>query len=258
MTFHVIIPARYGSERFPGKPLIDLAGKPMIQRVYERARLSRAASVQVATDDQRIADAVHAFGGEVVMTSACHASGTDRVQEAATKAGLGAREVIVNVQGDEPAIPPAAINLVAEILGDSGAPMATLCEPITSAEDVFNPNQVKVVRDSHGRALYFSRAPLPYARDAFADSAAACQDTGWLSAADAGWLRHLGIYAYTKALLDEFVTWPASPLEKVERLEQLRALEKGVHIQLALADVEMPPGIDTPQDVARALRYIEE
>lgn len=242
MTFHVIIPARYGSTRFPGKPLFDLAGKTLIQRVHEQASASAAETVRVATDDERIAKAVRAFGGEALMTSPSHASGTDRVQEAASKAGLADDAVIVNVQGDEPLLPPAAIDRVAQALKDSGAEMASLCEPIEERADHLNPNVVKAVRDRQGRALYFSRSPIPFHYPPPGGQAP---------------LRHLGIYAYRKRLLDQFVAWPPSPLEEGERLEQLRALEAGVAIQLAVTDFAAPPGIDTPEDAARALQYIE-
>ncbi|MGI9322251.1 MAG: 3-deoxy-manno-octulosonate cytidylyltransferase [Pseudomonadales bacterium] len=248
MAFHIFIPARFASERFPGKPLIDLAGKPMIQRVCEQALRSAAASVQVATDDERIVAAVESFGGEAILTSSSHQSGTDRIQEAASKAGLGAADVIVNVQGDEPAIPPAAIDQVAALVqGD--VRMASLCEPITDAKEVFNPNIVKVVRDRRGPALYFSRAPVPYDRSNFPDGAANLAQ---------GWFRHLGIYAYTRQLLDDFVSWPASPLEQLEHLEQLRALEQGVAIHVAEAGMEIPPGIDAPEDVSGILKYIAD
>ena len=237
--FTVIIPARYKSERLPGKALIDLAGKPMVQHVFERASRSSAVDVVVATDDERIADVVDAFGGKSCMTSPDHPSGTDRLQEAATKLGLGADDLVVNVQGDEPLIPPAVIDQVARNLATSGARMATLCERISDWREVVDPNIVKVVTDLNDMAVYFSRAPIPYDR---AQSS---------SVAQVEYKRHLGIYAYRVSLLEDFVRWPPSPLEKAERLEQLRALWHGVDIHVAQAAVSIPPGIDTEQDLRR-------
>lgn len=238
--FTVIIPARYASQRLPGKALLDIAGKPMVQHVYERARESQAMRVVVATDDTRIRDIVSGFGGEVCMTAQSHPSGTDRLQEAASQLGLGDEDMIVNVQGDEPLIPPAVINQVADNLEISGFPMATLCEPVTEHDDVQDPNIVKVVTDERGRALYFSRAPIPFDRDQS------------LLPDEIGYRRHLGIYAYRVSLLNEFVRWKPAPLEQAEKLEQLRVLWHGLDIHVADAVASIPPGVDTEHDLARA------
>lgn len=243
--FHVIIPARFASTRLPGKPLLDIAGKPMIQRVWEQACKSNAASVTVATDDQRIADACVGFGAAVVLTRAEHPSGTDRLQEVVTQLGLDADACVVNVQGDEPLIPPALIDQVAAtLLAQPQASMATLAEPLADLESLFNPNVVKLVTDHQGFALYFSRAPMPWARDAFA------QEPRTLPA-DLPFRRHIGLYAYKVRFLHDYVTWPASPLELAESLEQLRALWFGSRIQVADACEVPPAGVDTQADLER-------
>ena len=239
MSFVVVIPARFASTRLPGKPLLDIEGKPMIQRVYERALASGAERVVVATDDSQVADVVSAFAGEVCMTSTQHQSGTDRIQETAQQLGLKVDQLVVNVQGDEPLIPASIIDQVAENLAaHSEADMATLSAPISSAASFTDPNTVKVVIDQQGFALYFSRAPIPWPRD---------QASGTLP--ESGAQRHLGIYAYRVAFLHRFVRWPMSELETAEKLEQLRAMEHGVKIHVAVAR-EMPPGgVDTAHDL---------
>lgn len=250
MSFSVIIPARYASTRLPGKPLADIAGKPMIQRVVEQARLSQASQVYVATDDERVADCVRGFGGQVVMTRADHASGTDRLQEVAHQLGLADDAIVVNVQGDEPLIPPAVIDQVAaNLAAQTAASVATLCEPIDSAEDLFNPNIVKLVTDAQGLALYFSRAPMPWARDDFA------KDRTMLPPVPL-FFRHIGIYAYRVSLLNNFVTWAQSPLEQLESLEQLRVLHYGHRIHAAAAAAQVPGGVDTPADLARLRKLL--
>ncbi len=221
----------------------------MIQRVYQQATESAASDVVVATDDQRIHDEVLGFGGKVVMTSGQHTSGTDRIHEAATALGLGASDVVVNVQGDEPLIPPSVINQVAEMISPETA-MATLSEAITDAADITNPNVVKVVSDEQGRALYFSRAPVPWDRDSFPLDA--------IQPAPSGWYRHLGIYAYTVDLLNRFVTWPVSLLEARESLEQLRVLSNGERISIDVCHSIMPPGVDTPDDLPRTIAAIRK
>jgi 3-deoxy-manno-octulosonate cytidylyltransferase (CMP-KDO synthetase) len=242
--FTVVIPARFASQRFPGKPLIDLAGKPMIQRVYEQALLSRASRVVVATDDQRIADVVKSFDGEYCMTRVGHVSGTDRVQEVTSVLGLPLDHLVINVQGDEPLIPPEVINQVADILEGSAAPMATLAEPIETLEDLMDPNIVKVVTAENGDALYFSRAPIPWDRDSLPDQIFK------------GARRHIGIYGYRVSLLNDFITWQPGNLEKIEKLEQLRIMEQGVRINVASAVVSIPPGIDTASDLERTLAVL--
>jgi 3-deoxy-manno-octulosonate cytidylyltransferase (CMP-KDO synthetase) len=244
MTFTVVIPARYASTRLPAKPLADIGGLPMIIRVMQRARQSGAHAVCVATDDVRIFEVVREHGGEVMMTRSEHLSGTDRLQEVAARLGLADEEIIVNVQGDEPMIPPAVIDQVAANLAahpDCG--MATLCEPIERRDDVFNPNIVKVVADEQGRALYFSRAPIPWHRDGFASAG------DQLPAGQ--WWRHIGIYAYRAGFLHRFVEWPPARLELTESLEQLRAMAQGVAIHVAPACEMVPGGVDTEEDLRR-------
>jgi 3-deoxy-manno-octulosonate cytidylyltransferase (CMP-KDO synthetase) len=243
MAYTIVIPARYGSSRLPGKPLLDIHGKSMVQRVWEQAQLSNAERVVIATDDQRIGDAAGAFGAQVCMTSVSHPSGTDRLQEVAAQLGLPADTIVVNVQGDEPLIPPPVIDQVADNLArNTLAGIATLCEPITSVADLVNPNVVKVVSNVQGMALYFSRAPVPFPRDAFSRGTNEMPEEGI-------WYRHIGIYAYRTALLHQFVTWPTAPQEKLEFLEQLRALHNGVAIHVAQACHAVPAGIDTQQDL---------
>lgn len=243
--FTVVIPARYASSRLPGKPLLDIAGKPMIRRVWEQACRSAAERVVIATDDERIMAACKEFGADAVLTSAEHNSGTDRLAEVARVLGLASDAIIVNVQGDEPLIPPAVINQVAENLaGHPEAAIATLAEPIEDAGALFNPNVVKVLADINGLALTFSRAPLPWARDEFA------QDRSML-AVNVPYRRHIGIYAYRAGFLQDFVGWGPCWLENTECLEQLRALWNGVRIHVDDA-VEAPPaGVDTPEDLKR-------
>ncbi len=243
--FHVIIPARYASTRLPGKPLLDIGGKTMIQRVWEQAGKSQALSVTVATDDERIAEACRHFGASVVLTRADHPSGTDRLQEVVTLMGLDAGDCVVNVQGDEPMIPPSLIDQVAaNLLAHSQASMATLAEPLTDIESVFNPNVVKLVTDQQGFALYFSRAPIPWSRDTFAFEPRSIPQ-------GMTFRRHIGLYAYKVGFLHDYVQWPASPLETAESLEQLRALWFGCRIQVADACEAPAPGIDTQDDLER-------
>jgi 3-deoxy-manno-octulosonate cytidylyltransferase (CMP-KDO synthetase) len=245
MGFSVVIPARFGSSRFPGKPLADIAGKPMVQHVYERALQSDADRVIVATDDSRIADAAKAFGAEVCMTREDHPSGTDRLQEVVAQLGFAADDIVVNVQGDEPLIPPCVINQVAlNLMAEAEASIATLSEPIEDIESLLNPNVVKVVTDHRGLAMYFSRAPIAWPRDAFAQDKTQ-MPTGF------NWQRHIGIYAYRVALLNSFVTWPPADVENTECLEQLRALWNGAKIHVAVADELPPAGVDTPEDLER-------
>lgn len=247
MSFSVVIPARYASSRFPGKPLADLAGKPMLQHVYERACESEARRIIIATDDERIGEAARGFGAEVCMTSSDHPSGTDRLQEVVQKLGFYADDIVVNVQGDEPLIPPRIINQVAHNL--SALPMAgiaTLSEPIESVEALLNPNVVKVVTDHQGMALYFSRAPVPWPRDSFME-----QEGRTRMPEGFPWRRHIGLYAYRVKLLNDFVRWPPAALEKTECLEQLRALWNGVGIHVDAADETPPAGVDTPEDLER-------
>lgn len=252
MSFYVVIPARYASTRLPAKPLKEIAGKPMIQHVYERASQSDAAQVIIATDDARIEAVAKDFGARVCMTSAAHNSGTDRLQEVAAQLGLKPDDIIVNVQGDEPLIPPEVINQVAKNLAtNTYASVATLGEPIHSLDDFRNPNIVKTVADQTGKALYFSRAPIPWPRDHFAQA-----DVNSLPAEFPA-QRHIGIYAYRVALLNRFITWPQAALEKIESLEQLRVLANGEAIHIAEACAQVPGGVDTEADLLRVKALLE-
>ncbi|MHA0984461.1 3-deoxy-manno-octulosonate cytidylyltransferase [Kosakonia cowanii] len=243
MSFVVIIPARYASTRLPGKPLVDINGKPMVVHVLERARESGAERIIVATDNEEVRAAVQAVGGEVCMTRTDHQSGTERLAEVVEKCGFSDETVIVNVQGDEPMIPPAIIRQVADNLAarrDVG--MATLAVPIESAEEAFNPNAVKVVMDAQGYALYFSRATIPWDRDRFAASRETIGDS---------FLRHIGIYGYRAGFIRRYVSWQTSPLEQIEMLEQLRVLWYGEKIHVDVASVVPGTGVDTPEDLVR-------
>lgn len=245
MGFKVIIPARYASTRLPGKPLLDIAGKTMIQRVYEQAGKSAAEEVIIATDDQRIESAAKDFGARVCMTSEHHESGTDRLQEVVERLGLAPEDIVINVQGDEPLIPPAVINQVASNLQNNPqVGISTLCETIDSLEGVMNPNIVKVVYDCNGFALYFSRAPIPWFRGGFDQKQQSLPD-------GLAYYRHIGIYGYRVALLKQFVSWPPSRLEATEKLEQLRAMENGARIHVAEVLESIPGGIDTEADLQR-------
>lgn len=252
MKFTVVIPARYASTRLPAKPLKDIAGKPMIQWVYEQALRSDAAQVVVATDDARIEAVVRDFGGRVCMTSPEHESGTDRLQEVARQLGLAADAIVVNVQGDEPLIPPAVINQVARNLANAtDASVATLSERIHGTADFLNPNVVKVVADANGLALYFSRASMPWPRNPFAagTEGVALPESGLFQ-------RHIGIYAYRVNLLNQFVQWPVAPLEALECLEQLRVLWNGHRIHVAEAVEAVPGGVDTDEDLQRVRQLL--
>ena len=260
MNFTVIIPARHASTRFPGKPLADIAGKPMVVRVAMQAAKSGARDVIVATDHAEIARVVKAHGFEAVMTRKNHATGTDRLAEVAAKRGFGANHVVVNVQGDEPLIPPALIRNVAESLAaHRQAAIATACHPIKQAAEFANPNVVKVVLDNAGYALYFSRAPIPYARDAFARVVSGKRDAfahgvqqlpPKLPA-----YRHLGIYAYRCSFLNAFKKMRPAPIEQFEALEQLRAMAHGYRISVAITRSAPHPGVDTPDDLKRILAH---
>jgi 3-deoxy-manno-octulosonate cytidylyltransferase (CMP-KDO synthetase) len=245
MAFTVLIPARYASTRLPGKPLADIAGKPMVVRVAERAQGSGATRVVVATDDARVRDAVVAHGLVACMTRSDHPTGTDRLAEAAMALGLADDEIVVNVQGDEPLLDPALMRSMAALLeAHPDAAIATACHPIDGVAEAFNPNVVKVVRDARGYALYFSRATIPWARDAFANSRDALPP-------DLPLYRHYGLYAYRVAFLRAYPTLPPAPIERCEALEQLRALWHGYRIVVEVTGGTPAPGIDTPEDLAR-------
>lgn len=242
MSFIAIIPARFGSSRLPGKPLADIHGKPMVVHVMERARESGADRVIVATDHPDVVAAVEAAGGEVCLTRADHQSGTERLAEVIDRYGFSDDDIIVNVQGDEPMIPSVIIRQVAQNLAGCAAGMATLAVPIESAEEAFNPNAVKVVRDAQGFALYFSRATIPWDRDKFAQSREHIGEH---------YLRHIGIYAYRAGFIRRYVTWAPSTLENIELLEQLRVLWYGEKIHVDVAHAVPTVGVDTAEDLAR-------
>ena len=247
--FVVAIPARHAATRLPGKPLRLLAGEPLIVHVARRGLAAGAREVWVAADDARIADALRDSGVHVAMTSPRHVSGSDRLAECAGIAGWNDDTIVVNLQGDEPFAPAEGIRAVAELLQASTAQMSTLAAPITDAQTLFDPNVVKLVRATNGDALYFSRAPLPWPRDAFAN------DRSTLPAGDA-WLRHIGIYGYRAGFLKQFASLLPGRLERIESLEQLRVLEAGFRISVGITPAPFPAGIDTPEDLARAERYL--
>ena len=246
MSFIVIIPARLASTRLPNKPLADIGGKPMVVRVAEQAAKSGAARVVVATDHEDILRACSLHGVTASMTRADHPSGTDRIAEVAARMGLAAEDVVVNVQGDEPLIDPGLIAATAALIGRD-VPMATAAHPIDDIADMFNPNVVKVVLDKVGRALYFSRATVPWHRDGFAASRETVP-SGYRP------LRHIGLYAYNNTFLQAYPTLDASPLEQIEALEQLRVLWHGYPIAVHLTSAAPAGGVDTPEDLIRVRR----
>jgi len=244
-AFRVVIPARYDSTRLPGKALIDIAGRPMLEWVHQRAVGSRAEEVLIATDDERIATAARGFGAQVVMTASSHRSGTDRIAEVAWMRRWSREDVVVNLQGDEPLMPPELINAVGELLeAHPQAAIATLATPIGSVEELLDPKVVKVVTDGEGRALYFSRAPIPWDRDGAPAGLMSQQSI-------AGALRHIGLYAYRVEALTRIAALAPGPLELRERLEQLRALENGFEIRVAMAQERPGPDVNTAADLAR-------
>lgn len=240
---HVVIPARFAASRLPGKPLLAVGDRPLIQWVWQCARASGAASVIIATDDVRIRDAARGFGAECLMTSPQHASGTDRIAEVARTKGFAADDIVVNLQGDEPMMPPTAVKKIAEALNARPQiDIATAVAPIQSLAEFLDPSCVKALRARDGQALYFSRAPVPWPRD----DAAAGKPLRF-----AGAWRHIGIYAYRVGSLLRFASWPPTPLEETEKLEQLRALEHGMRIHLVALSEAPPAGVDTPEDLER-------
>lgn len=252
VAFKVVIPARLASSRLPGKPLLDIAGKPMIAHVCQRALEADAEQVVVATDDQRIADVVNGLGLQAVMTDPHHPSGTERIAEVARRLNWSPETLVVNLQGDEPMMPPAPIHQVAQALAEqSAAGIATLAAPITDSAEVFNPNAVKVVIDAAGYALYFSRAAIPWHRDAFPDQASRAlqQFPYW---------RHIGMYAYRVDFLQRYCQWPASPLETVEALEQLRILWHGEKIRVQTVEHAPEAGVDTAEDLQRVIQRMTQ
>jgi 3-deoxy-manno-octulosonate cytidylyltransferase (CMP-KDO synthetase) len=242
-VFHVVIPARFAATRLPGKPLLDIGGQPLIRWVWERARASGAASVTVATDDARIFEVADEFGADVVLTARDHASGTDRIAEVVRTRGFSPEEIVVNLQGDEPLMPPAVVSDVAAALSQRPLiDIATAVTPIENQVEFLDPSCVKALRGRNGQALYFSRAPVPWPRDAIAAGQPAIFAGAW---------RHIGIYAYRVESLLRFAAYPPTPLEMTEKLEQLRALEYGMSIHLVVLTEAPPAGVDTPEDLER-------
>jgi len=250
MEFKIVIPARYASVRLPGKPLLEINGKPMLQHVYERARESSAREVVIATDDGRIADAASAFGAPLCMTSEAHRSGTDRIAEVVEQLGWAKNTIVVNLQGDEPSMPAALIDQVAADMAEhEAAGVATLSAPIRQRRQLFDPHVVKVVTDVNGYALYFSRAPIPWHRDEFLDDDAPLPVT-------AEFARHIGLYAYRAGYLQQFVAWEPAPIERAESLEQLRVLWHGGRIHVSRACQEPGQGVDTEADLRQVARLL--
>lgn len=253
MPYKIVIPARYGSSRLPGKPLLDLCGKPMVQHVWERAQETgiSTSNIWVATDDQRIVEAVEQFGGKAILTSHAHVSGTDRLAEVAHKLEWKNSDIVVNVQGDEPLLPAEYIQAAAERLHlDLEAGIATLCCPINDAEDIFNPNCVKVVQNTAQHALYFSRAPIPWDRNSFSNVSPQLQGNHWL--------RHLGLYAYRVETLRQLAELPAANIEMLESLEQLRALHHGIKISMVHISKAPAHGVDTQADADRVKEILSK
>lgn len=248
LPFRVAIPARYASTRLPGKPLRLLAGRPLIEHVYRRALASGALEVVIATDDARIRAVAEGFGATVCMTAPDHASGTDRLAEVADRLGWPDDAIVVNVQGDEPGLPPTLVRQVAvDLATHPDAGIATACARIQVPAELFDPNAVKVVGDAQGYALYFSRAPIPWHREAFRTGGAGLTELP----ADGAWYRHIGLYAYRVAVLRRYPELMPAPAEQAEALEQLRALWHGIRIHVAEAAEVPPPGVDTEADLAR-------
>lgn len=251
-AFKIVIPARYASSRLPAKPLLDLGGKPMVVRVAERARLAGAEEVWVATDHPEVRAACEAHEVAALMTRADHATGTDRLAEVVAQRGWSNETIVVNVQGDEPLIEPEVIVHTARQLAVSGADIATVAHPIADPADFFNPNVVKVVCRADGDAAYFSRAPIPYARDHFAREGGGASLPDGLPA-----LRHVGLYAYRASFLKAYAGLAVAPTEQFEALEQLRALWHGYRISVALVDAAPAPGVDTPEDAERMRKLFD-
>ena len=253
MSYCIIIPARYESTRLPGKPLRLIAGKPLLQHVYAQAQKSQANRVIIATDDARIEEFARSINADVCMTATHHRSGTERIAEVIEQCELDDDEIIVNLQGDEPMMPPACLDQVAGLLNeqDADAPMATLCEQIHSAADIFDPNTVKAIMDQHGYAMYFSRAPIPWHRNSFNDATSEMPD-------GQAYYRHIGLYAYRAGFIRHYLEAEVCPLERTESLEQLRVLYMGHKIRIAPAIESTGPGVDTEADLNRVEALLQQ
>lgn len=251
MSFSIIIPARYASTRLPGKPLLDIAGKPMIQHVYERAIDSGAEQVIIATDDERIKSAAEGFGAEVCLTAAHHQSGTERLSEVIESHNIADEHVVINLQGDEPLLPPRCLQQVAEgLANDSEAVIATLCTPAKSIDEIFDPHAVKVVRDHKQHALYFTRAPVPWDREHFHDKPELTDEQLGV------YQRHIGLYGYRAGFVKEYIQLPVTQIEKIESLEQLRVMWHGYKIVVLDADEVPGPGVDTEEDLEEVRKLL--
>lgn len=251
MEFRIIIPARYKSTRLPGKVLLDIAGKSMLQRVYEQAKASGAQSVVVATDDEKVFKAAEGFGAEVIMTDVNHETGTERLAEAAAVLGYDDDEIVVNMQCDEPLVPPSVITQLAEDLAErENVKVNTLCQSFSSIEELFNPDNVKVVVNQRQYALYFSRAVIPWDRECFNDPQSA--------AVSPFHFHHIGLFAYRVGFLNSFIEWLPSPLEKLEYLEQLRMIWYGARIHVLMIKEKVEPGVDNKKDLERVRRYFSD
>ena len=253
MSFSIIIPARYASTRLPGKPLLEIAGKPMIQHVYERAAESGAEQVIIATDDKRIQKAVEWFGGDVCMTSDKHRSGTERLAEVIDKRKINENHIVINLQGDEPLLPPKCLQQVAKALEeDTDASVATLCTHVQSVDEIFDPHAVKVVLDHRQHALYFTRAPIPWDSEHFTDKPELTNEQL------AVYRRHIGLYAYRAGFVKKYIELPQTDLEKIESLEQLRVMWHGFSIVVPLVDEIPGPGVDTEEDLKTIRKMMSE
>ncbi len=250
LSFKVVIPARHASSRLPGKPLLDIGGQPMVAHVWQRAIDSGAEQVIIATDDERIAQAARDFGAEAVMTSADHATGTDRIAEAARLMAWPADTIVVNVQGDEPLLEPSLITQLAmDMASHERAAMTTIATPIHDASELFDPHVVKTVLDDQGYALYFSRAPIPWQRDGFDAKRPVLPE-------DTPFYRHIGLYAYRESFLQRYASMTPSALERAEALEQLRALSHGEAIHVSITQHPPSHGVDTAEDLERVRRLV--
>ena len=250
MSFRIVIPARYASTRLPGKPLVDICGKPMIERVIDQAKKSNAEEVIVATDSSKIADAISSLDVRVCITRENHQSGTERLSEVIEQLGFSDDQILINLQGDEPMMPPVCLNQVADALGqDNDLKMATLCTPLSDIDELFDPHSVKVVRDINQYALYFTRAAVPWSRNNFSSTPRKLPQ-------EQQYQRHIGLYGYRAGFIRQYLQWPSSDIEKTESLEQLRVLYYGEKIKVITAETPPGPGVDTSDDLKRVCELL--